>query len=162
MDNIWSRLNPILLKLLRHRTGLERAQTANNFLRNSFVCGNLSFLAPHFGVLQWSLSAHDSCLASTPPPFVRPPNRCNAMGTILNTHSNKQWHKTHALYATSDYAMCTYTPLLNMQATSKSTTWNDWILLRTFPGVSSLYRLYGYQHWHFGLHKNIEYRVFQK
>lgn len=72
MDNIWSRLNPILLKLLRHRTGLERAQTANNFLRNSFVCGNLSFLAPHFGVLQWSLSAHDSCLASTPPPLSAP------------------------------------------------------------------------------------------
>jgi len=58
-----------MLKLLRHRTGLERAQTANNFRRNSFACGNLSFLAPHFGVEQWSLSAQGSCLAS--PPFVR-------------------------------------------------------------------------------------------
>jgi len=105
---IWGRLNPILLKLLRHRAELERAQTANNVQRNSFACGNLSFLAPHFGVLQRSLSAHGSCLA-------RPPNRCNAMGKILNSHNNTQWHKIHTLYATSDYAMCTYTPLLNMR-----------------------------------------------
>ena len=174
---IWSRLNPMLLKFLRHRTGLERAQTANNFRRNSFACGNLIFLAAHFGVSQWSLSAQGSCLASPPlcpppnrcnamgtilnshpppnrcnamgtilnshPPPNRcnamgtilnshpPPNRCNAMGTILNSQNNEQWHKTRALYAKSHYAMCTYTPLLNMQATSKSTTWNDYILL--FP-----------------------------
>ena len=126
---IWSRLNPMLLKFLRHRTGLERAQTANNFRRNSFACGNLIFLAAHFGVSQWSLSAQGSCLAS--PPLCPPPNRCNAMGTILNSQNNEQWHKTRALYAKSHYAMCTYTPLLNMQATSKSTTWNDYILL--FP-----------------------------
>jgi len=48
----WSSLNPILLKLLWRRTGLERAQTANNFRRNSFACGYLIFLPPHFGEVQ--------------------------------------------------------------------------------------------------------------
>jgi hypothetical protein len=83
---IWSHLNPILLKLLRHRTELERAQTANNFRRNSFACGNLSFLTAHFGVVQWSLCAQGSCPAS--PPLCPAPNRCNAMGTILNSQNN--------------------------------------------------------------------------
>jgi hypothetical protein len=120
---IWSRLNPILLKLVWHGTGLQRAQTTNNFRRNSFACGDLGFLAPHFGVVQWSFSAQSNCLAR--PPLCPAPNRCNAVGTILSSQNNKQWHKTHALYTTSDCAMCTYVPLLNLQATSKLTTWND-------------------------------------
>jgi len=39
------------------------AQTAENFQRNSFACGNLSLLTPYFPLLQRQLSAPSSCLA---------------------------------------------------------------------------------------------------
>ena len=63
------------------RTGLAnflgaRDQIADNYVRNSFVCGNLSLLEPYFGLFHWSLSASYSLAprasARVACPLVRP------------------------------------------------------------------------------------------
>jgi len=56
-------LTPIFFELFRSRIGLEnfffraRAQTADNFRRNSFACGNLSLLTPLFPTAPVGVSA---------------------------------------------------------------------------------------------------------
>jgi hypothetical protein len=59
---IWLPLKQIFFKSFRRRTWLAkflraRAPITDNFRRNSFACGNLSLLAPHFILYQWRLSA---------------------------------------------------------------------------------------------------------
>jgi hypothetical protein len=58
----WRPFKPIHFKLFWPRTGLAkfmwmRAQTANNFRRNSFACGNLSVPASYIRLFQWYLGA---------------------------------------------------------------------------------------------------------
>lgn len=61
-SNNWNPFKPTFFERFQPRTGLSNlflrtcAQIANNFCRNSFVCGNLSLLAPYFSIFWWYLS----------------------------------------------------------------------------------------------------------
>lgn len=57
----WNPFKPTFSELFQPRTGLPnflrvRAQIANTFCRKSFVCGNISLLAPCFSIFWWHLS----------------------------------------------------------------------------------------------------------
>jgi len=61
-SNNYNPFKPTFFERFQPRTGLPnpflraRAQIANNFCRNSFVCGNLSLLAPYISIFWWHLS----------------------------------------------------------------------------------------------------------
>lgn len=61
-SNNWNPFKPPFFECFQPRTGLPNlflrvpAQIANNFYRNSFVCGNVSLLAPYFSVFWWHRS----------------------------------------------------------------------------------------------------------
>jgi len=59
------------------------AKIADNFLRNSFVCGNLSSLTPYFRLLQWRLSTHYRFVPWATAPLVRPYNPALLVGWLV-------------------------------------------------------------------------------
>ena len=68
-----------------------RAETADNFRRNSFVCGNLSLLAPYFRIFQWR-GTPGGCPVWSALYYGPGPRRSNtARSYILTTDASVSW-----------------------------------------------------------------------
>ena len=61
-----------LIKLCRRNFPSARAQIAENFLGNSFACGNLSLIEEYYQIFQWRRSAPGSSYFGPPGVLPRP------------------------------------------------------------------------------------------